>query len=59
MKALQQIYEVLTQLFSGVHIHIGSQIKDPEIYRKSMNECTEFLKFFLCTYYVERKLVIC
>ncbi len=42
-EALQQIYEAPSLLFSGVHVHIGSQIKDPERYRKAMSECAEFL----------------
>jgi diaminopimelate decarboxylase len=42
-EALQQIYESPSLLFSGVHVHIGSQIKDPERYRKAMSECAEFL----------------
>jgi diaminopimelate decarboxylase len=43
-EALQQIYEAPSLLFSGVHVHIGSQIKDPERYRKAMSECAEFLR---------------
>jgi len=42
-EALQQIYEAPSLLFSGVHVHIGSQIKDSERYRKAMSECAEFL----------------
>jgi len=42
-EALQQIYEAPSLLFSGVHVHIGSQIKDPDRYRKAMSECAEFL----------------
>jgi diaminopimelate decarboxylase len=42
-ESLQQIYEAPSLLFSGVHVHIGSQIKDPERYRKAMSECAEFL----------------
>ena len=30
--------------FSGVHVHIGSQIRDPERYKIAMNECGSFLK---------------
>jgi diaminopimelate decarboxylase len=30
--------------FSGVHVHIGSQIRDPNRYKLAMNECGSFLK---------------
>jgi len=30
--------------FSGVHVHIGSQIRDPERYKLAMKECGSFLK---------------
>ena len=33
-EALQQIYNSKHLLFSGVHVHIGSQIKDPDRYKK-------------------------
>ena len=41
--ALKQIYDAPSLLFSGIHVHIGSQIKDPERYQKAMSECAEFL----------------
>ena len=40
---LKQIYDAPSLLFSGIHVHIGSQIKDPERYQKAMSECAEFL----------------
>ena len=42
-EALKQIYDAPSLLFSGIHVHIGSQIKDPERYQKAMSECAEFL----------------
>ena len=42
-EALKQIYHAPSLLFSGIHVHIGSQIKDPERYQKAMSECAEFL----------------
>ena len=42
-EALQQIYNSPHLLFSGVHVHIGSQIKDPERFKKAMQECSLFL----------------
>jgi len=30
-------------LFSGVHVHIGSQIKDPARYQKAMSLCADFM----------------
>ena len=42
-EALKQIYDAPSLLFSGIHVHIGSQIKDPERYQAAMSECAEFL----------------
>ena len=42
-EALKQIYDAPSLLFSGIHVHIGSQIKDPERYQKAMSKCAEFL----------------
>jgi diaminopimelate decarboxylase len=42
-EALKQIYDAPSLLFSGIHVHIGSQIKDPERYEEAMKKCGEFL----------------
>jgi diaminopimelate decarboxylase len=54
-KALQQIYNSPHLLFSGVHVHIGSQIKDPDRYKKAMSECADFLNAHPAS--VEREIV--
>ena len=41
--ALKDIYNSDSLFFSGVHVHIGSQIKDPERFKKAMQECSLFL----------------
>ena len=42
-KALKEIYDSDSLLFSGLHVHIGSQIKDPERFKKAMQICSKFL----------------
>ena len=32
--------------FSGVHVHIGSQIRDPKMYKIAMEECGSFLESY-------------
>ena len=54
-EALQQIYNSKHLLFSGVHVHIGSQIKDPDRYKKAMSECADFLNAHPAS--VEREIV--
>ena len=54
-EALQQIYNSPHLLFSGVHVHIGSQIKDPDRYKKAMSECADFLNAHPAS--VEREIV--
>jgi diaminopimelate decarboxylase len=42
-EALAKIVESPSLLFSGVHVHIGSQIKDPARYQKAMSLCADFM----------------
>ncbi len=42
-EALNQIASSKSLLFSGIHVHIGSQIKDPERYKLAMSSCSEFM----------------
>ena len=42
-QALNQIASSKSLLFSGIHVHIGSQIKDPERYKLAMSSCSEFM----------------
>ena len=54
-EALQHIYNAPNLLFSGVHVHIGSQIKDPDRYRTAMSACADFLNTHRAS--VEREVV--
>tara|TARA_B100000683_G_scaffold83913_1_gene82804 strand:- start:1700 stop:2617 length:918 start_codon:yes stop_codon:yes gene_type:complete len=54
-KALKEVYNSDSLLFSGIHVHIGSQIKDPERFRKAMEECSLFLEKNKAS--VEREIV--
>ena len=42
--ALKEVYNSDSLLFSGVHVHIGSQIKDPNRFNNAMEECSAFLE---------------
>ena len=42
-EALAMIVDSPSLLFSGVHVHIGSQIKDPARYQKAMSLCADFM----------------
>jgi diaminopimelate decarboxylase len=42
-EALAKIVDSPSLLFSGVHVHIGSQIKDPARYQKAMSLCADFM----------------
>ena len=42
-EALKQIVSSKSLLFSGIHVHIGSQIKDPDRYKLAMSSCSEFM----------------
>ena len=42
--ALKEVYNSDSLLFSGVHVHIGSQIKDPNRFNNAMEECSLFLE---------------
>ena len=53
--ALKEVYNADSLLFSGVHVHIGSQIKDPERFKKAMEECSSFLEKNKAS--VEREIV--
>ena len=53
--ALKEVYNADSLLFSGVHVHIGSQIKDPERFKKAMQECSSFLEKNKAS--VEREIV--
>ena len=53
--ALKEVYNADSLLFSGVHVHIGSQIKDPERFKKAMHECSSFLEKNKAS--VEREIV--
>ena len=53
--ALKEVYNADSLLFSGVHVHIGSQIKDPERFKKAMKECSSFLEKNKAS--VEREIV--
>ena len=54
-KALKEVYNSDSLLFSGIHVHIGSQIKDPERFKKAMEECSLFLEKNKAS--VEREIV--
>jgi diaminopimelate decarboxylase len=53
--ALKEVYNSDSLLFSGIHVHIGSQIKDPERFKKAMEECSLFLEKNKAS--VEREIV--
>ena len=53
--ALKEVYNSDSLLFSGIHVHIGSQIKDPERFKKAMEECPLFLEKNKAS--VEREIV--
>ena len=53
--ALKEVYNSDSLLFSGVHVHIGSQIKDPDRFNKAMEECSLFLERNKAS--VEREIV--
>ena len=53
--ALKEVYNSDSLLFSGIHVHIGSQIKDPERFKKAMKECSLFLEKNKAS--VEREIV--
>ena len=53
--ALKEVYKSDSLLFSGIHVHIGSQIKDPERFKKAMEECSLFLEKNKAS--VEREIV--
>ena len=53
--ALKEVYNSDSLLFSGIHVHIGSQIKDPERFKKGMEECSLFLEKNKAS--VEREIV--
>ncbi len=42
-EALNQIVSSKSLLFSGIHVHVGSQIKDPERYKLAMTSCADFM----------------
>ena len=42
-EALNQIVSSKSLLFSGIHVHVGSQIKDPERYKLAMSSCSDFM----------------
>ena len=42
-EALNQIASSKSLLFSGIHVHIGSQIKDPERYKLATSSGSEFM----------------
>lgn len=53
--ALKEVYNSDSLLFSGIHVHIGSQIKEPERFKKAMEECSLFLEKNKAS--VEREIV--
>ncbi len=42
-EALDQITSSKSLLFSGIHVHVGSQIKDPKRYKLAMTSCADFM----------------
>ncbi len=42
-EALNQIASSKSLLFSGIHVHVGSQIKDPKRYKLAMTSCADFM----------------
>ena len=42
-EALEQIASSKSLSFSGIHVHVGSQIKDPERYKLAMSSCSDFM----------------
>ena len=40
---MHQIVSSNSLLFSGIHVHVGSQIKDPERYKLAMSSCSDFM----------------
>jgi len=45
-EALSQIASSKSLLFSGIHVHVGSQIKDPERYKLAMTSCSDFMNAY-------------
>ena len=45
-EALSQIASSKSLLFSGIHVHVGSQIKDPERYKLAMTSCSDFMNTY-------------
>ena len=42
-EALEQIVSSKSLVFSGIHVHVGSQIKEPERYKLAMSSCSDFM----------------
>ena len=42
-EALDQVTSSKSLVFSGIHVHVGSQIKEPDRYKSAMSSCSDFM----------------